>query len=764
MKVIQVKKQHLKRILALIIFSCFVLSFYLHTNSDQKLKSAKHHSKKHKNESVKKAKYHKDGSEDATEQPKLDHKARLSKIVNSIPFEEVKLDSNPIETAVDNPIEVVGEARIGQNEESYEEYVENVNEGDLEESEEDAEEVHHYPDDEADGDADALEILNSLPHVVSDLALSANVDTGIVKLTLDDILPSDVEGYPRLVDGLGNYENRPEMPELGEGDHSGPGEGGKTPVELNDEEQEQVRSQLSLWGFNMVASNKVSLDRIPADLRMDECKHWEYPEKLPSVSVILVFHNEGFTTLMRTVHSVINLSPPELLYEVVMVDDGSTRDYIAHGAIGEYIKRFNGIVKLYHNNKREGLIRARTIGAKHAQASVLVYLDAHCEVENNWLPPLISPIAQDYKACTVPMVDSIDGNTYVFEPQQGGDENNLARGAWDWNFDWKRIPLNAREKARRKTVSEPYRSPAMAGGLFAISAKWFKELGYYDDKLEIWGGENFEISYKLWQCGGQLLFVPCSRVGHIYRMQGWGGNGTPDELKGKNFIAVNYNRVIETWWDSYKTYYYERRPENKNVSPGDLTEVRAIREKLQCKSFEWYMKEIAYDIPKYWPLRQPTMIATGQLKNLGTGKCAQAKSGMANGDVITTTECSSKDIFTLSWHEDIGPGDGTKTPNHCWDTEMDTNGVKSLCYWECHKQHGNQLYKYLPKTKQIYNPGHHMCVTAKESDNFVYFARCDPDDTKQQWDWDLVNEEPLQRANNNPEGPGDDPAELDYVQ
>ena len=62
------------------------------------------------------------------------------------------------------------------------------------------------------------------------------------------------------------------------------------------------------------------------------------------------------------------------------------------------------------------------------------------------------------------------------------------------------------------------------------------------------------------------------------------------------------------------------------------------------------------------------------------------------------------------------------------------------------------------------NTGHHMCVTTKESDNFIYFARCDPDDTKQQWDWDLVNEEPLQRANNNPEGPGDDPPELDYIQ
>ena len=198
-------------------------------------------------------------------------------LVNSIPFEEVKLDGNPkyIETAVDNPIEAVGEARIGQqeeadsNEESYEEYIENVNEGDLEESEENAEEPRHYPDDEADNDSVAIEILNGLPHVVSDLALSANVDNEIVKLTLDDISPSDVEGYPRLVEGLGNYENKPEMPQLGDADHDGPGEGGKTPVELNDDEQEQVRSQLSLWGFNMFASNKVSLDRIPADLRMD---------------------------------------------------------------------------------------------------------------------------------------------------------------------------------------------------------------------------------------------------------------------------------------------------------------------------------------------------------------------------------------------------------------------------------------------------------------------------------------------------------------
>ena len=67
-------------------------------------------------------------------------------------------------------------------------------------------------------------------------------------------------------------------------------------------------------------------------------------------------------------------------------------------------------------------------------------------------------------------------------------------------------------------------------------------------------------------------------------------------------------RTIETWWDSYKHFFYEKRPEWANVDPGDLTEVRAIREKLKCKPFEWFMKEIAYDVTKYYPLHQVSLV------------------------------------------------------------------------------------------------------------------------------------------------------------
>ena len=92
----------------------------------------------------------------------------------------------------------------------------------------------------------------------------------------------------------------------------------------------------------------------------------------PKVSVVIVFFDEHLSILLRTIHSIFNRTPHELLREIVLINDNSTIKEL-YEPLRHYTKKhFNDLVKVYEQRKRRGLVRGRLEGARLAKSDVLV--------------------------------------------------------------------------------------------------------------------------------------------------------------------------------------------------------------------------------------------------------------------------------------------------------------------------------------------------------------------------------------------------------
>lgn len=89
---------------------------------------------------------------------------------------------------------------------------------------------------------------------------------------------------------------------------------------------------------------------------------------MPQVSVVIVYHNEAWSTLIRTVWSVITRTPRELLKEIILVDDFSSMEHLGK-KLSDYVKELPVPVKLASTLSRVGLIQARLLGASKATVS-----------------------------------------------------------------------------------------------------------------------------------------------------------------------------------------------------------------------------------------------------------------------------------------------------------------------------------------------------------------------------------------------------------
>ena len=72
------------------------------------------------------------------------------------------------------------------------------------------------------------------------------------------------------------------------------------PVFLASHEERKAKRLWHINKFNIVVSDRIPLNRTLPDVRKSSCqkKHYNTPD-LPDASVIIVFHNEAWSTLLR---------------------------------------------------------------------------------------------------------------------------------------------------------------------------------------------------------------------------------------------------------------------------------------------------------------------------------------------------------------------------------------------------------------------------------------------------------------------------------
>ncbi|XP_017112456.1 putative polypeptide N-acetylgalactosaminyltransferase 11 [Drosophila elegans] len=341
-----------------------------------------------------------------------------------------------------------------------------------------------------------------------------------------------------------------------------------------------AEQKFALYQFNAWLSERIPLNRTLGDYRDAGCRNISYSsERKVTASIIIANQQEHPQTLLRTINSINAQSSSNIDYEIILVYDG-----MADIDVFRYIaSNFPMVIQLKVENSK-GLIHARLAGARKATGNVLVFLNSHMEVTRGWLSPLLEPIFFNKRAVTQPVMDGISSETFGYQRMPEPEQM-----AFDWQLERIWLPL---DMYSLKNLPKPFASSLLEGRVFAIDSNWFRHLGGWDDGLRNTGGDALELSLKVWQCGGRILTIPCSRVGLIYKRDETMAQTAPNRNHNKQ-VRKNFKRVVDVWFDEYKLHFYRYNPRLRNLSSESLDGPRDLRRRLNCKSFGWYRSQVA---------------------------------------------------------------------------------------------------------------------------------------------------------------------------
>lgn len=219
-------------------------------------------------------------------------------------------------------------------------------------------------------------------------------------------------------------------------------------------------------------------------------------------------------TIIRTIKSITDLSCPQGLHEIIIVDSSP-----------EYPQYLDGIlnadkrIHLHHLNQKTSPAKARNIGAQYATGEVLVFLDSDAYLAKDWLT--------EVQKC-VDAGGKVGGGAINLPPEQ--QKNFLAKAQWLLQFnEWLSF-------GSQRTVSL-----LPACNLFCEKSL-FHEVGGFP---ELRASEDTLFCLRVSEITS-IWFLPAAKCFHIFR-ENWGSFLRNQVLLGK-YIMIYRRHHYASWF------------------------------------------------------------------------------------------------------------------------------------------------------------------------------------------------------------------------
>ncbi len=193
------------------------------------------------------------------------------------------------------------------------------------------------------------------------------------------------------------------------------------------------------------------------------------------VSIVVPAYNAE-ETIGPLLDSIANLDYQEC--DVIIVNDGST------DRTKEIVERYP--VQLI-NQPNRGASAARDAGLRAASGEIVAYVDSDVTVTSDWLKHLVRPFSD-------PTIAATTGQTVFLRSQKCAS--------------WLRSMDIERRNRRRKTYTRLANGPNAA-----FRREILLEVGGFDPRW--YHAEDTEVSYRIWELGHRIQYVPEAVVHHI---------------------------------------------------------------------------------------------------------------------------------------------------------------------------------------------------------------------------------------------------------